>query len=115
MTVSLTNSVDIVVNSIGLLQADGIQDIAQTLQFLEGQLDGKPSKSDVYMRSATYSASQVEGRLLTKQNILSVADDSFTAPLINDSTNTIKCLATTSPLTYTDDGNKVTVNLDKTS
>ena len=78
-------------------------------------LFAKANASDVYTKSATYSQSQVNAALATKQNILSVADDSFTAPLINDSTNTIKCLATTSPLTYTDVNDKVTINLDKTA
>ena len=91
MPVNFTNSVDIVANSMGLLQAHGINDIAQNLQFLEGQRDSKASKSDVYMKSATCSQSQVEGRLLTKQNVFGSADDSFTAPLINN--DVIKRLA----------------------
>ena len=89
MPVSFTNSVDIVANSVSLIKDNALLDISQNIQYFEGQLDNKPNKEDVNMKSATYSASQVEGRLLTKQNTLSVADDSFTAPLINDTTNTI--------------------------
>ena len=70
MPVTLTNSVDIIANSIGLLLPDGINDIANNLQGLEAALDNKPNNEDVYMKSATYSASEVEGRFANKTECL---------------------------------------------
>ena len=46
-----------------------------------------------------------------KQNNLLIATDPLAASLMSGS-NVVKCLKTTSPLTYTDVDNKVTVALD---
>ena len=88
-----------------------LDDIALANTFLRNTIadqlfSEKANADDVYTKSVTYTQSQVNGLVATKQNILSIQNDSFTAPLING--NTIKCLATTSPLTYTDVNNKIT-------
>ena len=89
-----------------------LDDIALANTFLRNTIadqlfSGKANAADVYTKSATYTQSQVNGLVATKQNILSIQNDNFTAPLING--NTIKCLTTTSPLTYTDVNNKITL------